>query len=69
MRAVRSVAAGITLPIVLIAIWWATTIDNTDPFIPEPRQLVDDFVQIWLKSLLWDQVLPSLTRLAVGQVT
>ena len=67
MRAVRSVGAALALPVVLIAVWWLTTLDNTDPFVPEPRQLVDDFVHVWLgSSLLWDQVVPSLTRLVVG---
>jgi len=67
MRAARSVGAALALPVVLIAAWWLTTLDNTDPFVPEPRQLVDDFVHVWLgSSLLWDQVVPSLTRLVVG---
>jgi len=66
VRILKTIAAVLTLPILLIVLWWIATIDSTNPFVPRPGRLVEDFVTVWLGPLLVEQVLPSLARLGIG---
>ncbi|MGO2110786.1 MAG: ABC transporter permease [Pseudoclavibacter sp.] len=65
-RILYRIAAAVALPIALIAVWWAATATNTNPFVPKPGAIVADFVGEWAGPLLTEQVVPSLIRLGVG---
>ena len=57
---------ALALPILIIAVWWAATLNETNPFVPKPGQIVSDFFGSWFGPLILQQVLPSLYRLGVG---
>lgn len=60
---------ALALPILIIAVWWAATLNETNPFVPKPGQIVSDFFGSWFGPLLVQQVLPSLYRLGVGLIS
>lgn len=60
------VSMALALPIIIVVVWWAGTVDDTNPFVPKPVNIVTDLVTVWAGPLLVDQVVPSLYRLAMG---
>lgn len=67
MRRARSaMLAALALPVILIAIWFAATRQQTSPFVPEPVSLVRTFAEVWIGPTFTEQVVPSLIRLAAG---
>jgi ABC-type nitrate/sulfonate/bicarbonate transport system permease component len=60
------VCVALALPIGIVLVWWVGTIDDTNPFVPKPVNIVADLVTVWAGPLLIEQVVPSLHRLAVG---
>lgn len=62
------VAVGYTLglPIILVLLWWLSTIIAPSFFIPKPGELIEEFFGLWFGPRLWADVLPSLGRFAAG---
>ena len=65
-RLASRIVTALALPAILVVVWWAATLDEQNPFVPKPGQIVTDFFTVWFGPLLSDQVLPSLYRLGVG---
>jgi len=62
------VGFALGLPIVLVVLWgvWATV---TEPkFFPTPAEVYTAFVDTWIGPAFMEDVVPSLTRLAIGLV-
>jgi ABC-type nitrate/sulfonate/bicarbonate transport system permease component len=59
---------AIGLPIILVVVWgiWATVAPAR--FFPSPAELLEAFIDTWIGPAFITDVLPSLTRLAVGIV-
>ncbi|MCR2763051.1 ABC transporter permease [Microbacterium sp. zg.B48] len=66
MRTLKAVSAALALPIAIVLVWWLATLNETNPFVPKPGQLVSDLFTVWAGPLLVEEVLPSIYRLAVG---
>lgn len=64
----RRVAEWVTLPILLISLWWVFTINGSSFFVPAPGELVEKFITVWMGERLLTDVLPSLWRLLLGMV-
>lgn len=64
----RRVAEWVTLPILLIFLWWVLTINGSSFFVPTPGELVEKFITVWMGERLLTDVLPSLWRLLIGMV-
>lgn len=64
----RRVAEWVTLPILLIFLWWVFTINGSSFFVPTPGELVEKFITVWMGERLLTDVLPSLWRLLLGMV-
>ncbi|MFC8245914.1 ABC transporter permease [Streptomyces chartreusis] len=56
----------VTLPVVLVVVWWAASAGSTDPFWPPLRTIVDTFPDVWTTDRLRTDVVPSLLRLLAG---
>ncbi len=70
MNAFRRVAAstlsGIGLPLVLLAAWAIVPLFTKNRFFPPLSKVLNAFVATWLNQSFLVDVVPSLTRLAVG---
>jgi len=66
MSMVRKLGFALGLPTLLIAIWWVTTLNSTSFFVPKPRPLVDTFIETWFSERFMTDVVPSVTRFAIG---
>jgi ABC-type nitrate/sulfonate/bicarbonate transport system permease component len=56
----------VALPSVLFAVWWLASANSVDPYWPPLSEILATFDDVWLSDRLESDVLPSLTRLAVG---
>lgn len=65
-KALTGVAFAVTLPIILIALWWTLSVVSPSFFVPTPPRLVSTFFDTWFGPRLWIDVLPSIARFAVG---
>lgn len=66
MAFLKRVGYFLALPVLLIVLWWALTL-NTDSFwVPRPGQLVEIFGEVWIGPRFFRDVVPSLVRLIVG---
>ncbi|ROO85213.1 ABC-type nitrate/sulfonate/bicarbonate transport system permease component [Actinocorallia herbida] len=65
--AARAVAL-IAVPVLLVALWWATTESSTDVFWPPLSTILGEFADTWFTGRLTSDVLPSLVRLLTGYV-
>jgi ABC-type nitrate/sulfonate/bicarbonate transport system permease component len=54
------------LPVTLVLIWWFASAGSTDFTSPPLKTIVDVFPETWLQGRIGRDVVPSLTRLAVG---
>ncbi|MGH3424797.1 MAG: ABC transporter permease [Nocardioidaceae bacterium] len=66
MSTVGRIGYVLALPVVLLAIWWAATVDSTNFYVPKPFELYDTFVRVWVGERFADDVVPSVTRFLVG---
>jgi ABC-type nitrate/sulfonate/bicarbonate transport system permease component len=66
VKALKAISAALALPIVIVIVWWFGTMNETNPFVPKPGQMVTDLFTVWVGPLMAEQVVPSLYRLAVG---
>jgi len=56
------------LPVLLIAIWWLSTVVSPSFFVPTPPELVQTFWETWVGPRFHTDLLPSVVRLAIGIV-
>jgi len=62
----RRLAATLTLPVLLVAVWWWASDSSTNFYLPPLRQILATFATVWTGDRLVTDVLPSLVRLAAG---
>ncbi|KQY97625.1 nitrate ABC transporter permease [Microbacterium sp. Root53] len=62
----KAIAFTLGLPIALIAIWYVATLGATSIFVPKPVPLVAEFFETWIGDRLLTDVVPSLSRFALG---
>ncbi|WP_460773102.1 ABC transporter permease [Microbacterium sp. GXF7504] len=65
-KVLSSIGFTLGLPVILVALWWISTIVSPNFFVPEPPELIGDFFQLWFGPRLWTDVLPSLGRFVAG---
>lgn len=65
-RAVAAVAADLWLPAALLTAWWFVSADDSSPFWPSLRKIVDAFRANWLFADVRPDLVPSLERIAGG---
>ena len=66
MNPLKKAGYIVALPVLLIVIWWVSTLGSTNFFVPKPGMLLDKLVTVWTGERLVEDVLPSLTRLIIG---
>jgi ABC-type nitrate/sulfonate/bicarbonate transport system permease component len=66
VKVLKSIAYALALPVILVLIWWASTLGATNFFVPTPALLVDAFAETWFGERLLSDVLPSIGRLIIG---
>ncbi|HEY8533150.1 MAG TPA: ABC transporter permease [Micromonospora sp.] len=67
MRGVlRRAGLALGLPIALLAVWWISTEDSQNFYLPPLRTILRAFVETWTLDRLRADVAPSLARLAAG---
>lgn len=68
MNWAKSFGYVVGLPLLLVLIWWATTMGRPNFFFPAPAVLMDTFGDVWFGERIITDVLPSLGRLLTGVV-
>ena len=63
MTWLKSLAYLLGLPLLLVLIWWGSTLGRPNFFFPAPPILFDTFGQVWSGERIASDVLPSLGRL------
>ncbi|NDK31915.1 ABC transporter permease [Nesterenkonia haasae] len=66
MKYIRSALHIVALPLILLFIWFISTLGEPNFFIPTPQQLVETFINTWTADRFLGDVFPSLGRLIVG---
>ncbi|MFF1880611.1 ABC transporter permease [Pseudarthrobacter sp. NPDC058196] len=66
MTILKSLGYALTLPALLLIIWWASTLGETNFFFPTPALLAEAFTATWFGERILSDVLPSIGRLIVG---
>lgn len=64
----RRVFFAVALPIALVALWWALSRNTLNFFVPQPGPLLTTFIDTWVGERFAADVVPSVTRFAVGVV-
>lgn len=65
-QSLKGVLFTLGLPVLLVVVWWISTLANDSFFVPTPRELVEKFWSTWIGPRIWLDVLPSVLRFAVG---
>ncbi|MEV7480036.1 ABC transporter permease [Streptomyces halstedii] len=65
-RVGRRLVMALGLPIVLFVLWWVLSADSTSFYMPPLADILSEFRELWLGSAVGSDVVPSLTRLAIG---
>lgn len=68
MKALKTLGYVLALPVLLVLLWWASTLGAVNFFVPTPAALVQKFAQTWFGPGFFSDVLPSIGRLLVGVV-
>jgi len=63
---VRRTVLALGLPVILVVTWWVASANSTDFYRPPLSRILVAFRETWFGQRLADDVLPSVTRLAVG---
>lgn len=66
MRTLRNLGYILGLPVLLVLIWWSSTLGPVNFFVPTPAGLVEKFGQVWFGDRFFSDVLPSLGRFVTG---
>ena len=62
----KQIAFVVALPVVLLVMWWVTTANSTDPYVPPLQEIFVTFPDAWTTDRLMNDAVPSITRLLVG---
>lgn len=71
-RIVRAVLMAVTLPIILIALWWLISMNSTNYLNPPLQTIVQQFIPTWFggdtftNTRFFTDVIPSVYRILVG---
>jgi ABC-type nitrate/sulfonate/bicarbonate transport system permease component len=68
MKILKGIGYALALPVILVLVWWASTLGETNFFVPTPGVLAEKFGETWFGERIVSDVLPSLGRLFVGVV-
>ncbi|UNK45673.1 ABC transporter permease [Arthrobacter sulfonylureivorans] len=66
MKVLKGIVYALALPAILVLIWWAATLGETNFFTPTPGVLAERFAETWFGERLLSDVLPSIGRLLIG---
>lgn len=66
MIVLKRIGMWFGLPAILIAIWWASTAQGVNFFVPKPDKLASTFAKVWFSERFLTDVLPSLGRLSIS---
>lgn len=66
MTILKRIGYFVALPLLLVALWWALTLNTNSFWVPRPGQLVETFGEVWIGPRFARDVVPSLVRLLVG---
>jgi ABC-type nitrate/sulfonate/bicarbonate transport system permease component len=67
IRAVaRNAGLALGLPVALLALWWIASAGSANFYFPPLQTIAQMFVEVWVSPRIFDDVLPSLGRLAAG---
>jgi ABC-type nitrate/sulfonate/bicarbonate transport system permease component len=66
LKAVRNVALGSLLPILLLSLWWLLSANSTSQYFPPLTTILREFQHVWLFSHFASDAVPTLAHLAVG---
>ncbi|MBE4719092.1 MULTISPECIES: ABC transporter permease [unclassified Pseudarthrobacter] len=66
MKALTTLGYVLALPILLVLVWWASTLGAVNFFVPTPATLVGKFGEVWFGPRFLSDVLPSVGRLLLG---
>jgi ABC-type nitrate/sulfonate/bicarbonate transport system permease component len=66
MTVLRKTGLAIGLPVALVTLWWFASAGSTDFYFPPLQKILAVFPDTWFGPRMVDDVLPSLTRLAIG---
>jgi ABC-type nitrate/sulfonate/bicarbonate transport system permease component len=64
----RRIALQLVVPVTLIALWWVTSAGSRSSFYPPLSRVVTAFRRDWLFARIGSDLVPSLTRFAIGFV-
>lgn len=66
MRIVRTLVAKLTLPVLLLGLWWLVSLHSANPYWPPLKTILSVGRHEWLGERIHVDVIPSLLRLVVG---
>jgi ABC-type nitrate/sulfonate/bicarbonate transport system permease component len=62
----RQAGLALGLPVVLLAAWWIASAGSANFYFPPLQTIAQTFVEVWVSPRIFDDVVPSLARLAAG---
>jgi len=65
-RAAAALGTELWLPVTLLACWWFVSANDTSPYWPSLRKILDAFRRNWLFADVRPDLVPSLVRIAGG---
>ncbi|WP_417555273.1 ABC transporter permease [Microbacterium sp.] len=66
MKLLKSLFLLLALPVVLVLLWWMSTITSPNFFVPTPSELIGTFFDTWFGDRFTKDILPSIGRLFLG---
>ena len=68
MIILKRIGRWLGLPAILVVLWWASTAQGVNFFIPKPDKLASTFVNVWFSDRFFTDVLPSVGRLLISLI-
>jgi ABC-type nitrate/sulfonate/bicarbonate transport system permease component len=66
LRVVGKASLALGLPVALLAAWWIASAGSANFYFPPLQTIAQTFVEVWVSPRIFDDVVPSLGRLAAG---
>jgi ABC-type nitrate/sulfonate/bicarbonate transport system permease component len=66
LRVVGKASLALGLPVALLAAWWIASASSANFYFPPLQTIAQTFVEVWVSPRIFDDVIPSLGRLAAG---
>jgi ABC-type nitrate/sulfonate/bicarbonate transport system permease component len=66
LRVARTASLALGLPVALLAAWWIASAGSANFYFPPLQTIAQTFVEVWVSPRIFDDVVPSLGRLAAG---